>query len=249
MVLRWESKSQEELDRYFVEIFERLVRANRLYDAGHLSEAPNIASICMSVVYDHGTSVSLLEHFKLKGRADFVASCKPASGFEIPAGGIVMSNDYMSIEARITFIGQDYVPINRSRYVVSYVGFQEWWDGIVLSRHSQELKGREYIRRGELLKYIRNEETGSHVAGKYRRGTDDDKLARLMQGEYVDGYMQLNGGDPVTAELHAPAYATLRQIGWEVEQTMLRMRPDLTGRAVLAPPQGPRLRTPPAGMV
>lgn len=250
MSFRWEDKPKEEIERYYIEVYERLVRANHLYDQGHLSEAPNIASLAMSIIYDHGTSsISLLEHMKLKSRQDFVDSSLPSVASQVPPGSHWLSNEYLLIEARITFNGQDYKAFLETRNPITYVLFDEWWNGVILSRYIREPPNREYIRRGEILKYIRNEESGAHIAGKYRRGAADDKLARLMQGEYVDGYMHLNDGPAVTAEQHAPAYATLRQIGWEVEEMMRRMRPDLTERANLDPRPGPRLRPAPPDML
>jgi hypothetical protein len=139
----------------------------------------------------------------------------------------------------------DYRPL-LSRGVCKLVSFDCWWAGPVLSRYVHTpVERREIISRSELIEHIRNEEGGGHVSARYKRDTSADKMARLMQGEYVDGYMELDGGPPQTAEPHIPAYATVRQIGWELEQTLRNARPDLIDRANLAPSLGPRMKPAP----
>ncbi|MGU3421233.1 hypothetical protein [Methylobacterium sp. D54C] len=185
----------------------------------------------------------------LKQLKDFVELASPSAMEGLPPNATLMSDDYRPTKAHITFSGPEYKARLGRRFAPKYVSFDEWWCGEVLSRIIAKAPGRESIFRGEVLKYIRNEETGAHVAGKYRRGTADDKLARLMQGEHVDVYMMLNGAPPVMAEPHAPAYATLHQIGWEVEEMMKRMHPDLTARANFIPTTSPRLRPVPPGVL
>ena len=242
--MEWEDKPVPELERSFVEAYERLVRAGRAFDAGHLSEAPDIAKEAMTFVYDPGQkSESILQHLGLKHNVGFVDSSKASALDSLPAGSRMVSNEYLLVDALIGFSGMDYRPLLGTRTSLRTVTFAAWWEGTVLSRYVHSpVEGRERISRGELIQHVRNEEGGAHVSARYKRGTPADKMVRLMQGEYVDGYMELNGGSPVTAEAHAPAYATLRQIGWELEETLRRVRPDLTSRANFAPQTGPRMR-------
>lgn len=246
-MVRWEDKPRTELERAFVEAYERLVQAGTAFDARHLSEAPNIAKEAMNFIYDSGQkSESILQHLGIKHTINFVDSSKPSAIASLPSGSRKGSNEYRLIDEIIGFSGMDYRPLLGTRTSPRMIPFAAWWDGTVLSRYVHApVERREKISRGELVQHVRNEEGGGHVSARYKRGTPADKMARLMQGEYVDGYMQLNGESPLTAEDHAPAYATIRQIGWELEETLRQARPDLTSRADFNPRPGPRMRPAP----
>ncbi len=237
-----EDKPRSEYERMFVESFERLVRAGNAYDSGHLSEAPNIAKEIYNFVYTHRSIKSIISQLLPDVFPDFIDSAKSTLLIDLPDGAIRLSNDYHLINARIGFGSMEYRPI-LERGGSRQIAFRDWWEGPVLSRYCLASKdGRETISRGELIQYIRNEEGGAHASAHYKRGIPADKLNRLMQGEYVDGYVILNEGAPLTSEPHIPAYATVRQIGWELEQTLRMWRPDLTSRANFLPSPGPRMR-------
>lgn len=72
----FESKTRDELERNFVEAFERLVRANAAYDRGHWGDAPNIAKETFNFVHDQGRLVSLLTHLDLKAHMLFLSTAK-----------------------------------------------------------------------------------------------------------------------------------------------------------------------------
>ena len=116
------------------------------------------------------------------------------------------------------------------------LAFDAWCGEVVLAFH-----GREDIRRNELVEFIRHVEGGGHVGARYEPRWSG-KMLGLMRGDYIDGHMELDGGPPVVPEPHAPAYATVRQIGWEVEKTLWRACPALVARAEFDPAPGPRMR-------
>ena len=60
----FEDKTRDELERNLVEAYERLVRAGRAFDAGHRSEAPNIAKEVFSLI-DRTKGRALLKHLGL----------------------------------------------------------------------------------------------------------------------------------------------------------------------------------------
>jgi hypothetical protein len=240
--MRWEDKPTFETERAFVEAFERLARAGMAYDIGHLSEAPNLAKEVATFVYDHGAITSVLSQLDIKQKIDFIDSSFSDSTDGPATDGLLLSNEYFLIDACIGFSGMDYRP-RLGRGESRAVSFDTWWSGPVLSRYVHMPAGdRETISRSELILHVRNEEGGAHVNWRYKRGTPTDKLARLMLGEYVDGYMEINGGTPQTSEPYIPAYATVRQIGWELEQTLRNARTDLIRRANFSPSPGPRMK-------
>lgn len=240
--MRRENKPISEFERSFIEAFERLVRAGKAYDAGHISEAPNIAKEVATFVYDRGAISSILSHFGAKDSIVYVDSSKSSAIESLPLGSLLLSNEYFLIDATIGFDGMDYRPL-LSRARPKSTNFDAWWEGAVLSRYVHgAVSHREIITRSELILHVRNEEGGAHVSRHYKRDTPTDKLARLMQGEYVDGHMEINGGPPQTSEFYMPAYATVRQIGWEIEQTLRDSWSNLISHANFNPPLGPRMK-------
>lgn len=91
--MRWEPKPISEIERAFIEGYERLVRAGGAYDAGHLSEAPDVAKEVMTFVYDHGGINSILTHLGAKETLTFVDSSKPRSMDGLPPGARLVSNE------------------------------------------------------------------------------------------------------------------------------------------------------------
>ncbi|MFG1431390.1 hypothetical protein V5F44_19150 [Xanthobacter sp. V2C-8] len=233
-------RTKLELERLFIEAYQRLDLSCKSYDRGHFSEAPDIAKEIANFVYDHGRTISILSGMGIKKSTEFICSAIHETKGESPDVGTLMSNEYYIISARICFSGMDYVPF-LNRKSKKYINFSEWWNGHVLSRYHAPLLSREFISRSEIVIFTRNKEGGGHVETQHHIGTKDDKLIRLMAGEYVDGYMILDGQETITAEDNAPPYATLRQIGWELQETLNCARPDLVVRAMQPPVPGPRM--------
>lgn len=232
----------DEIERLFVEAYERLYRACRLFDQGHQSEAPDIAKEISNFVYDHGnSSTSILTAMKAKHQVNFVDS---ADGPTPAHGGILLSNEYRLMYATVDFDGMDYKPFLADKAPYPALQFDDWWIAPIFTRYVHTLPdGREKISRSELVMHLRHKEGGAHVAARYfPSDSRADKMRRLMEGEYVDGYMSLDDGPPMTAESHAPAYAAVRQIGYEVLATLEQFRTDLTHKADLRPRVGPRMK-------
>jgi hypothetical protein len=222
------------LERNFVEAFERLVRANAAYDQGHVGEAPNIAKEVYNFLYDHGTTVSILTLLGLKANLLFLSTSAPRQTESLPAGAVLVSPEYRLIEATIGFDGMDYEPHLERALSLKRLFFKSWYDETILAWH-----GREDIKRGEVIEFFRNYEGGGHVKKSMPRSA---KMAGLIRGDWVDGYMVLGNGVPVEPDLRAPICATARQIGWELEETLRQGCPALTLRANLAPAPGPSMR-------
>jgi hypothetical protein len=165
--MKIEPKTKEELERNFVEAFERLVGANNAYDVGHLSEAPNIAKEVHSFI-DKGKGRALLKHLGRQG-ISFVSSAQPMT----PGN---LAPEYRLIHATIGFDGMDYEPfLSKRRYDV-LLAFEDWDSETVLA-----WVGKESIVRGELVEFIRHVEGGGHVAPRYERRWSG-KLMGLMRG-------------------------------------------------------------------
>lgn len=230
------SKTRDELERNFVEAFERLVRANAAYDQGHWSDTPNIAKETFNFVHDRGRLVSLLTHLDLKAHTQFLSTAKARRTEGLPPGAVLASPEYRLINACIGFDGMGYEPLLGRVPSLNPLLFDQWYDETVLAWY-----GREDIKRGEIIEFIRHVEGGGHVAGRFEPRWDK-KMMDLIRGEWVDGYMRLGNGPAIEPEPYAPAYATMRQIGWELEETLRRGCHSLISRANFAPAPGPRMR-------
>ena len=229
-----------EIERKFIESYERLKRGGALYDIGHHSEAPNIAKEIVNLVHDKGKAhVSLLTSMGAKEAVSFVDSSNHRD-FP-PEQGTLLSSEYILIRQTIGFDGMDYVPNAGRNGQAKTLSFSEWKNGHVLSRNNKKAE-REFISREEIYKFIRHNEGGGHVNARYDGGGPQEKLILLMRGAYVDGYMHINDGPAITAESFMPAYATVRQIGWELEKTLEGYFPSLIARSRLRPASGPRMK-------
>lgn len=237
--MSFEKRSKDDLERLYVEALQRLINACRLYDEGHVSEAVDISKEVANFVYDKGATKSLLESLEMKATIRFVNSAKPA--FVAQGGFKLMSNEYFLVTSRFGFHGMDFTPVGISASN-QLDEFTDWWTGAVLSKHDPNTQGRVFITRAELVMHVRNKEGGGHISEGNHINTSTRKMVDLMSGAYVDGHIQINEGERMTAEDTAPAYATLRQIGWELVTTLMNARPDLYQRAVTPPPLGPRMK-------
>lgn len=232
----FEPKTRDELERNFVEAFERLVRANAAYDQGHWGDAPNIAKEAFNFVHDYGRLVSLLTHLDLKAHMKFLSTARARKSESLPPGAVLASPEYRLIDASIGFDGMGYEPLLGRVPSLNALPFNQWYDETVLAWY-----GREDIRRGEIIEFIRHVEGGGHVAGLFGPRWAK-KMMGLIRGDWVDGCMRLGNGPTVEPEPYAPAYATMRQIGWELEETLRQGCPSLISRANFAPAPGPRMR-------
>jgi hypothetical protein len=228
---KFDKKTQEELERGFIESYERLVRAGEVYDQGHWGEAPNIAQQAYLFVHDRGKERSILSQLNFKD-ISFISTTKDPPS--IASNVVLVSPEYRLITASIGFDGMDYCPPLSNAKRQRTLPFQDSHNEVVLAWH-----GRQSIKRGELLEFIRHTE-GSHIAPGYHQRFA--KMAGLMRGDWVDGHMEINGSPPLMPEPYAPAYATVRQIGWELEESLRRGCAALVASAKLRPKLGPRMK-------
>jgi hypothetical protein len=123
-MMKTESKTQAELERNFVEAFERLARANVGFDEGRLSEAPNIAKEVHSLI-DETKNRSLLRTLG-RSKINFISSAQP----QTPRN---LAPEYRLIHATIGLKGMDYRPfLSEARYK-TLMPLEQWNDEVVLA--------------------------------------------------------------------------------------------------------------------
>lgn len=234
---QFEPTTRAEQKRQFIRAYERLVRAGAAYDQGHWSEAPNIAKEVFSFVYDHGNSTkSVLTQLGLRNNIEFVSTAKGP----LPAmseRGLLVSPDYRLIVDEYCLDGIQYRPrFEADGDLGKLMSFTAWFSETILTWH-----GRGTINREELLKFVRDKVGGGHIASGHYRTEHTDRMVDLLSGGWLFMQQQMPDGTARGPEPDQIAFATLRQIGWEMDQTLRRSCPDLVARANLNPAPGPRM--------
>ena len=204
------SRSQEEFRRSFEDNFVRLVSAGERFDAGQNAEAITIAGIVYVIVHEGGKrSPSALT---LLGR-------KSAVGFH-DSGRPINPNNLITFQAPLTqMIFGSGISIQATKDAdpskMPPLPFSKWWEGHVLRDHG----GRLFSRKN-LIHYFRNTLGAGHV-GKQFEGQDQlDGKAFADLGNAFASSFELHIDNQKVKPRHGPEFATVRQIGWELEQSL-----------------------------
>jgi hypothetical protein len=233
---QFEPTSRAERERAFVHAYERLVRAGAAYDRGHRSEAPNIAKEVFNFVYDHGGTTSVLTQLGLRGALAFVSTVEKPPPDKVPLGAVLVSPDLRLVDDYYWPDAMDLLPRLGEGAPTVLLPVEGWLAETVLAWH-----GRGTITRMELLKFTRDTAGGGHVAAKHHRNPSNDKLLEMLRGAWLFLQQRMPDGTARGPEPEVIAWATVRQIGWEVEETLRRGCLDLVVRADLNPAPGPRM--------
>lgn len=228
-------KTEVEIRRDFAVNFGRLVRAGQAFDTGHQSEALSIAVLVYLFVHDHGRSaVSLLT---LAGRKDSIRyrdTAKPLNPrnmfAEHPLAG-------MSATAHPEEPHFEYLAISQLNFMPfdQEIRFGAWWDGRVLRDRAR----REFSRKN-LIFVFRNKMGGGHASSGYDRLDEMAAIAFADLGRHDASGWFISSATRVLRPEYGVQFATVRQIGWELEHTLRSHCSDLLGDDA-ASPQRPRM--------
>jgi len=112
------------------------------------------------------------------------------------------------------------------------VSFGAWWDAAVL----RDPKRREFSRKN-LVFFFRNKMGGGHVSEGYDQLENTASIAFADLARSDAGGWLVSSGNGMLRPEYGVQFATVRQIGWELEQTLKRHCGDLvTHMKVLAAP-------------
>jgi hypothetical protein len=215
---RMVSRSPEDLSRSFEDNFTRLVNAGERFDAGQSVEAITVAGAVYVMVHEGGKrSPSVLTMLSRKNETRFRDSGRPIDPrnqifFQAPLTQTVLGAGEISIQA-----AKDSDPSGRPT-----LPFSKWWDGHVLRDHN----GRLFSRKN-LIHFFRHTLGGGHI-GKEFEGQDQlsGEAFASLGGAYSKEFALNINGQSVEPK-YGPEYATVRQIGWELEQTLRESFSDL----------------------
>jgi hypothetical protein len=228
------SKSDDEIRQDFIHAYERLVRAGRAFDNGQPSEAPRIATEVDLFVYDHGRkTTSLLTHLG-RHKIQFVNTAKALNPNNL-------LTETPLVMAHVTNSGFEYIALKGDGpphyYEQAPQQFAKWWEKGVLRN-----LGRRVYSRKNLIHFFRNMAGGGHVTSSFQLKEENTAQDFADLSRTNTGGLVFSDGKNEYVPQFGPEYATVRQIGWELEQTLRNSCADLISNAQTSSSAGPRMK-------
>lgn len=185
-----------------------IAASGQAFDQGSEGEAKRLAVTIRILLHDTGVSTSLLAHLGAKDRISYLDTSEPINPANLAATpGLVamqMSNEGMTYVARL-----EDGPTTPPRWVP----FQKWWeDPVTKDSHGELFSRKDYVLT------MSNKEGGAHVDHSL-----DARYADLTRNNSLGWVIETHGEAAKPVE-HNPALPSVRQIAYEVEQT-LRQHP------------------------
>lgn len=195
------SRTQDNLNLLFEEQLEFLKHSCASFDNGFQGEVKRLAVAVRVLVHDTDRSTSLLTQ-----------SNKKSVKFLDTAVSYNDENVYSHSALVQTFFGGkgrgrlrpnlDYTPHS------NWIGFDDWWNGVVLV----DIKGHEFSRK-DIVLFLANKEGGAHVDHEI-----DEKYHNLQQKDSMGWTTDFGDGRKITGEDHVPT--TMRQIAHELIRSL-----------------------------
>lgn len=181
----------------------------KLYDLGTEAEAKRMAVSLRVLLYDSAASHSILGQMQLKKKLQFVSTAQSYSPTNLLSQQCLLSITIDNGSAR-------YVPLfeNDNRYKL--LSCKDWNDEVVLSDAKHHLYRRKHV-----FSLLANMDGGAHVDPEI-----NDEYA-LMKTPSLTGGIITDGNGRERPFDNDPVYATMRQMTFEVLQTLYRAKPTL----------------------
>lgn len=201
--------TQAELARHLTEQIGFLQSSAKAYDLGNDVEAKRMAVTLRVLLHDTKASSSLLGQMHLKKRMQFVSTAQRYDPTNLLSQQCLLMLSPVGDNAR-------YVPLfeNQNRYRL--LSFPDWSGEIVFSDQHKRL-----FRRKHVLKLLANQDGGAHVDPEL-----DDTFA-VMKTNDLTGWVVTKADGTTTPFSNDPVYATMRQMAFEVLQSLYRVKPKL----------------------
>jgi hypothetical protein len=196
-------RSKQELDAFLVTQRKALAVSSIAYDNGEIWESERLSATVYTLVYDHGSIVSLLTQLGVMTSLSFVSTGRidadPKLLFAFPAL-VSMTPDGKG--------GHDYIPaLDHRTAQTKLVDFETWWKKETVYFDKDE----GTLSRSSLVFALGNQDGGRHI-GELKN----------------DAYITLKGGAGMT---NVPSgtvpikavTASMRQIAWEVAETLKQL--------------------------
>jgi hypothetical protein len=211
--------SRDELIARLREQVKFLDLSSASYDGGFEGEAIRLATTIRVLVHDTAKSHSLLGQLGLKDFLRFWDSRRS----EHPPGTIQITPNLGLIAVRVSSgpDGGSYIPCLdkfEGAGVRGYVPFADWWEPTVMV----DSLGGEFSRKSYVLT-VANKEGGAHVDSQL-----DQAYANLTRENSI-GWESGPEGGPLRKFETNPAFASVRQITFELSRTLKEQIPELGG--------------------
>jgi hypothetical protein len=202
-------RPRAELIQLLTEQRQALAASCEGYDRGSEWEAARLATTIYTLVHDGGSITSLLTQLGLRSSLRFVSTGR----YEPPPNMQVSSTSPPLVGFRGDAGGMKFVPqfcIGGNKPPSKLIQFPTWW---AKENVFHEVGGTELTRR-RLVFALRHQDGGSHVGE-----LTDPSYVRLKAGAGFLG----NAADGSTRTMIEAATATMRQVAWEVTETLKQL--------------------------
>jgi hypothetical protein len=187
-----------------------LARSGEAFDAGNHDEALRLAVTIRVLVHDTESSHSLLSQLGLKDQFQWVDTANPAepTTTEAEDGSLLMEQSLPTGLLGFTFNSEGalWIAPKRARGHVPR-SFDDWWSASIIPSDNGLL-----LTRKQLVLWQANQDGGAHV------DPDTDVRYRDLRVTQAGTTVTVNGVE--STYVNSAADVSLRQIAWEVEETL-----------------------------
>jgi hypothetical protein len=204
------NRPREELVHLFKGQMNALGASSRGFDAGEEWEAERLATTVFNLVQDGGPLVSLLSQLEVKDSLKFLSSGRMPTGLPPPT---VASPSLLMM--RFDDTGARFIPkLGDGPPTYFSMPFEDWWKNELI--YQEKASGQ--LNRMRLVYALRHQDGGGHI------GTlTDDIYVHLKKGA---GW-QLKHSDGRVEPVSNLVAASMRQVAWEVMETLKQLGSDL----------------------
>jgi hypothetical protein len=192
-----------------------LERSNGAFDAGHLSEALQMALRVRVLVYQTGNSHGLINQLGLENTLQWVDTAGlPNPPNRTPFDGLTSLKIGGGTVEYVAMLGNHppFPILTRSGQRIpagSLIPFDEWWTNTVI----KDAAGTEFSRRA-LVKALAHKEGGAHVDP-----VPDPDYEALAKSNSLGWSVRIGDEDPRPMTQN-PVYPSMRQISYEVLESL-----------------------------
>lgn len=182
------------------------------YDLGKEIEAKRMAVVLRVLVYgdnEKSQSQPLLGQMQLKKKMDFLSTARPYDGKNLLAEQLLL---HLSMGNN----GLTYLPAFENSGCNHMLKYPQWANEVVLTDKKQQT-----YRRKEVIKLLANKDGGAHVDASI-----PDSLSPMKAIDF-GGWESRSADGKISFGNNNPVYATMRQMAFEMLQSLYNVRPQL----------------------
>lgn len=177
------------------------------FDKGNYAESKRLATVVYNLIYDgKGRTISLCTHLGLLPKMNMISTApdfKAMKGY-IPAASPLT---HLELSAKPGPIARP--SLERSHFAPRWMSISAW-----LGEHISN-PGTKPLSRRNIIHFVRSQDGGSHIDGEI---TDDAYLDFRLSGLSPSVRLGSMGKE---VPLRGAVAATIRQIAWEVEHSIV----------------------------